>query len=186
MVIQRIRPEEFVVSRWSGGETAQVAIGPAGARYEDRDFQWRVSSATVTREESVFTPLPDYWRYLTVLEGTIQVRHNGGSAVELSPGRVHSFDGGEATTSQGICRDFNLMVRKGKCTGAMEYVRVEGAYAIPTGNAVHILYCVKGGLRADGVDLKAGEAAGVQGTGETLELAGEPSAVVIHCTVNEG
>lgn len=184
MVVRHIRPEDFAVSRWSGGETSQVAIGPDGARYGDRDFLWRVSSATVTLEESVFTPLPDYWRYLTVLEGTIRIRHNGGDAVELSPGKVHSFDGGEATTSQGICRDFNLMVRKGRCTGVMEYIHVEGGRAVPASGDVHIFYCVSGGLHIGGVTLEKGEAAEVQGTEETLDLTGTPAAVALHCAIS--
>ena len=43
---------DFQVSTWSGGKTIQIAISPEGAAYADRDFLWRVSSATVELDES--------------------------------------------------------------------------------------------------------------------------------------
>ena len=67
----RILPENHVVSEWSGGKTRQIFIYPPGAQYADRDFIFRVSSATVELDESDFTPLPDYRRFLSVLEGSV-------------------------------------------------------------------------------------------------------------------
>ena len=64
-----LKKEYFSVSSWSGGTTTQLAIEPENAEYKDRDFLWRVSSATVALEESVFTPLPDYERLIMTLEG---------------------------------------------------------------------------------------------------------------------
>ena len=46
--------------RRSGGTTTQIAIFPSDTPYSTRDFLWRVSSAVVTDEKSIFTPLPDY------------------------------------------------------------------------------------------------------------------------------
>ena len=62
---------EYVTTSWSGGTTTQLAISPEGAVYADRDFLWRLSSATVELERSDFTPLPDYNRFLAVLDGKI-------------------------------------------------------------------------------------------------------------------
>ena len=50
------RQEQFVVSQWTGGKTTQLAISPKEAVYADREFLWRLSSATVELEESDFTP----------------------------------------------------------------------------------------------------------------------------------
>ena len=41
--------------------------------YVDRDFLWRLSSATVEDAESDFTALPDYERLISTLEGTIEL-----------------------------------------------------------------------------------------------------------------
>ena len=117
MNLIHLKPDNYVVSTWSGGTTTQIGIAPQGAVYAHRDFLWRISSATVDLEVSDFTPLPDYDRLIATLEGEIDVTHNGGEAIHLAPYCVHSFDGGWETRSAGKCRDFNLMTRKGVCTG---------------------------------------------------------------------
>lgn len=167
----RIPPAHFSASRWSGGVTNEIAIGPAGARYADRDFLWRVSSATVELEASDFTPLPDYLRFLATLEGTITLFHHGADPIFLSPGKVHRFDGGAPTRSQGACVDFNLMLRKDACRGELRYLRLaEGGRlrltpSLDCGTRLPILvvYCAEGdgSLSIDGsaVSFVQGEAA---------------------------
>ena len=108
---------DYIISSWSGGTTTQIAIAPAGAVYAERDFLWRISSATVELEASDFTALPDYDRWIATLESTIVLSHNGGEAITLHPYQPHFFDGGDDTQCLGRCTDFNLMLRKGKCRG---------------------------------------------------------------------
>lgn len=153
--ISLIKPETFVVSRWSGGETTQIAIYPPKAQYPDRNFFWRISSATVKLPESDFTPLPDYDRYISPLEGHILLTHDAGIPVTLSPGEIHRFDGNVATKSRGTCVDFNLMLRKGRCDGTLECPRLPAAGEYPltipaefgkaSENRTAVLYCVQGG-----------------------------------------
>lgn len=119
MTIQHLTPSDYITTKWSGGLTTQLGIAPASAVYADRDFLWRLSSATVEDAESDFTALPDYERLISTLEGTIELNHNGGEKLTLNPYEVHRFDGGDNTHSWGRCRDFNLMLRKGKCEGRM-------------------------------------------------------------------
>lgn len=119
MTIQHLTPSDYITTKWSGGLTTQLGIAPASAVYADRDFLWRLSSATVEDAESDFTALPDYERLISTLEGTIELNHNGGEKLTLNPYEVHRFDGGDDTHSWGRCRDFNLMLRKGKCEGKM-------------------------------------------------------------------
>ena len=111
---------DYRVSAWSGGTTTQLAIFPETAGYADRDFLWRVSSATVELETSDFTPLPDYDRLIATLEGRIVLTHNGGAPITLQPFEVHAFSGADETRSVGRCRDFNLMLRRGRVRGSME------------------------------------------------------------------
>ena len=181
MTITHITPADFVTSQWSGGETRQLAIAPAGAVYADRDFLWRISSATVDLEESVFTALPDYDRYIATLKGSIRVSHDGGEELTLVPYAIHRFDGGADTQSWGRCVDFNLMLRKGKCEGCLtalrlaENVRVTLPRAYDSG-AQHslLVYCGEGGaiLHADGqsVSLARGEAVLVEDPAGELVL----------------
>jgi environmental stress-induced protein Ves len=115
--MKHLSEDDYKVSTWSGGKTTELAIAPEGAVYADRDFLWRLSSATVDLDESDFTELPDYDRLITPLDGVMTLTHNGGEPIELNPGDVDGFDGAWHTHSVGRCTDFNLMLRKEQCDG---------------------------------------------------------------------
>ncbi len=148
--ISLLNSADFVTTKWSGGLTKQIAIAPRGAIYAQRDFLWRVSSATVELEESTFTSLPDYNRYLSTLEGSISLSHNNQEEFILQPGQVDYFDGGVLTISKGLCRDFNLMLRKDGARGNMLSLNLPAGprLGLPLleGVTEHtlVLYCVKG------------------------------------------
>lgn len=192
--IRRITPEEYATSRWSGGTTTQIAIAPAGAVYAERDFLWRVSSATVELETSDFTPLPDYERFLSTLRGTVRLTH-GEETLELNPGSVHRFDGGAPTCSAGTCTDFNLMLRKGRCTGQMYCLRLgEGgvcrlsqAVEATAARRVFLIYCAEGDgeLSAEetGVHFAAGEAALAENAEPLLRCAAASTFLI--CEIAE-
>lgn len=113
-----IRKEEQTTNTWSGGTTTQIAIFPRHAVYSQRDFVWRLSSATVELEESNFTSLPGIWRLIMVLEGQMQLCHEGHHSILLKPLEQDSFSGDWITKSYGKVRDFNLMLSKG-CKGTL-------------------------------------------------------------------
>ncbi|MBQ1941475.1 MAG: HutD family protein [Anaerovibrio sp.] len=121
MKYKLILPVEQRVTRWSGGETRELYIAPENSSYAGRDFELRLSTATVETRTSDFTPLPDYQRILLLLEGKISLHHSSDAGIGLTPYAQYSFDGGIATKSHGTCRDFNVMVRKG--TGTMPVVQ---------------------------------------------------------------
>ena len=143
-----LHPEDYITTAWSGGTTTQLAIAPHGAVYADRSFLWRLSSATVDLEESDFTALPDYHRWISTLHGDMTLTHNGGEQTVLHPYDVHEFDGGDDTHSWGKCKDFNLMLRKGKTDGSIRAIRVSGgAFSFRTPTQAHsmtLLYCAEG------------------------------------------
>ena len=182
-----LRERDYVVSAWSGGTTTQLAIAPEGARYADRSFLWRVSSAAVELEESEFTALPAYWRLLATLEGEIALRHDGGEPLRLRPLEVHGFDGAWATRSAGRCRDFNLMLRKGKAEGEMEALPLEESRPLPADprGGEQLLFCVRGRCRVE-----SGEDEALLQPGESLLTAAErplllepeaPGTVLMRC-----
>ena len=147
-----VRPEDYIVTDWSGGKTIQLAIAPEGAVYADRDFLWRLSSATVDLEESDFTALPDYRRWIAPLDGVMRLTHNGGEEVVLAPYECHAFDGADDTHSWGKCTDFNLMLRKGRCDGEISCIRFADqsthTLSFATGTETVPAYCVKGSVKA--------------------------------------
>ena len=141
-----LKPADYLTTRWSGGTTTQLTIAPEKAVYADRDFLWRVSSATVELDESDFTPLPDYRRFISTVRGDMTLSHSGGAPLTLRPGDIHEFDGGDDTHSIGRCTDFNLMLRKNRAEGEMRSFRFSGsaAYQAHQRAEMVLLYCAEG------------------------------------------
>lgn len=119
-----IKPEEYETGVWSGGTTTQLAIYPPGASYADRNFIFRLSSATVDTEQSEFTHMPDYNRWLMIFEGSARLVHSSEREVTLNPYDCDAFDGGISTVSFGRVTDYNLMLRKGG-TGSMKAIGLD-------------------------------------------------------------
>ena len=152
----KLTQEDYITTQWSGGTTTQLSIEPDGADYAKRDFLWRLSSAEVALEHSDFTPLPDYNRLLSVLRGKIDLKVGDSSPEPLALGQVCAFDGGVPVESWGTCTDFNLMVRKGVCSGLVQYLELkQGGSMIwtmpvltPEEGGIHALalYCITGDL----------------------------------------
>ncbi|MFV0517220.1 MAG: HutD family protein [Aminipila sp.] len=107
------KKEDYNIGQWSGGSTTELYIYPADKKYIDRDFIWRISSATVDIEESDFTALPDYDRTLIVLEGEVILAHKNKRVARLNKYEQDRFSGEYETRSYGKIVDFNLMVKKG-------------------------------------------------------------------------
>lgn len=176
--------EDYVTTNWSGGTTTQLAISPEGAVYANRDFLWRLSSAAVELPHSDFTPLPDYNRFLSVLEGEIRLKIGADEPVSLAPGRVAAFDGGVPVESWGRCVDFNLMVRKGRAEGAVEVLSGSCERDWTPGAGDLAVCCAAGAVRlpALGLEARAGQTLLCRGfAGGTVRLACEAGPVMLAC-----
>ena len=198
MALIHLTKNDYIISQWSGGTTTQVAIAPEGAIYADRDFLWRISSASVDLDESDFTALPDYHRWISTLEGGMTLSHQGGEKIVLAPYEVHQFDGGVDTHSWGRCTDFNLMLRKGKCQGVVRSAKIaagqsqeiafESAPSQQFPQADLILFCGCGAavvtLGGESVTLNAGESVMVKGAQDAkLEVAATQDAAFMIAEV---
>ncbi|TGA99805.1 hypothetical protein E4665_02330 [Sporolactobacillus shoreae] len=106
------RKAAYVTSSWGGGETTEIFIYPENGSYAKRQFSFRISSATVTQNESLFSDLPGFDRYLMPLSNAITLLHDGQAEEKLAPFELAAFDGGLRTKSLGQCRDFNLMMNQ--------------------------------------------------------------------------
>ena len=121
---EKLTNRDYAVTEWSGGTTTQLAISPRGAAYGDRDFLWRLSSAKTEIAHTDFTPLPDYDRIISLLDGGLALKIGDGEKFPLPRFALLAFDGGVHVESWGICSDFNLMLRKGRCLGLVQHVRL--------------------------------------------------------------
>lgn len=122
--VKLIKKEQQKTTTWSGGTTTQLAIYPEDADYGKRNFLWRLSTATVEAEESVFTSLPGIDRIIMILKGEIVLEHEGRYKKVLKKFDQDSFSGSWITKSIGQAIDFNLMMREG-CQGRLEAIVLE-------------------------------------------------------------
>ncbi len=117
-----IKESDYVRSNWKGGKTAEIAIFPKTKKYIDRNFVWRLSSATIEIEESDFTKLTDYDRILMPIEGEVILTFDGEKTVKLGELEQVSFSGGSRTKSFGKITDFNLMTKKETSRGELDII----------------------------------------------------------------
>lgn len=141
-----IRSNVQKTSLWSGGKTTEIFIYPETAEYGKRDFDCRISTATVEVETSTFTPLPGIQRHLLILEGEMRLQHDEGEWLTLKPYINHIFDGGQHIVSEGKVRDFNVMVSEANEAELQ-------VYELDTENwvnlhykeeLIHFIYCTEG------------------------------------------
>ncbi len=181
---------DHVTTSWSGGKTTQLAIAPADAAYADRDFLWRISSASVDTPHSDFTPLPDYNRLISPLKGRLELRIGEGERFHLMPLEFCSFDGGVSVESWGLCTDFNLMLRKDRAQGSLQTLSLTAGSALqwaaeeiaPRLHARRAVgfYCADGALHLAGYCLSAGDLLLCRdATTETLALSSAQGATCI-------
>lgn len=110
-----IRKSALTASKWSGGTTTELFIYPENSSYTTRDFDFRISTATVETDRSEFTHLPDYQRILLVLSGqlTMEYQTDTGTpaSIVLSPLEQASFPGSRKITGLGKVTDFNIIYK---------------------------------------------------------------------------
>lgn len=109
MYLKLLRKAKQKKIKWSGGTTTQLYIFPEEAKYEKRNFLFRISTATVNLPSSVFTKLPNVLRTIMILDGEIKLEHDGKSTKILKKFSTDNFDGSIDTKGFGVCTDFNLM-----------------------------------------------------------------------------
>jgi environmental stress-induced protein Ves len=161
------RKSEQITSLWSGGKTTQLAIYPEEADYSKRDFKWRISTAEVEVDESLFTHLPGIQRIIMILDGEMSLQHQGKHCMHLSPFEQDQFDGGWTTRSIGKVTDFNLMLAEG-CEGDISTIHMnDGTHSEVLHNRdsskrTDAFYCFKGMSRMnidekETIDLEQGD-----------------------------
>ncbi|CAH2214618.1 HutD/Ves family protein [Tepidibacter aestuarii] len=121
--IKIIRKSEHKTTEWSGGTTTQLCIYPYDSEYKELNFKWRLSSARVDVDESVFTHLPNIKRKIMILDGELLLEHEGHHSVKLKEFEQDRFCGDWKTKSYGRVTDFNLMMND--CEGDLEYMCVD-------------------------------------------------------------
>jgi len=121
-----IRPKGGArTTAWAGGTTSELYIYPENSFYAERNFSFRISTASIEADESIFTKLPGIKRHLMLLEGDLILTHEEHHRITLSPLEKDFFMGDWTTRSEGKCIDFNLMTADGYA-GTLEIISGDG------------------------------------------------------------
>lgn len=102
---------DFNTTEWSKGLTSELFIYPTNASLEKRDFEFRISIATISGQ-SKFTPFDGYNRILTLLEGELELIHKENHTANLLPFDQDHFKGSWTTFSTGVAKDFNVISKE--------------------------------------------------------------------------
>lgn len=149
MKLQVLKSENFELKTWSGGTTTELFIYPPTSEFGRRNFNFRISTATVEVEQSTFTALPNVNRTLMVLDGVMTLDHQNKHTTRLKKFDFDYFEGGWKTVSNGMCTDFNLMTM-GKTSGKLEAIVIgrdqEKAYTLDHKMGWVFLYVAQGGV----------------------------------------
>jgi environmental stress-induced protein Ves len=121
MLVNYIPKQAQKETQWSGGSTIQLCIYPSDSSYELKDFLFRISSANVMVIRSSFTHLPGVSRSIMILDGEVKLQHKDQYSKVLRRFDTDQFEGEWNTTSQGLCKDFNLMTI-GSCNGKLQNI----------------------------------------------------------------
>ncbi len=129
MSIQQFTPETRTTINWASGTSTEIFIHPANGSFADRNFLFRISTATVEAEESTFTFFAGITRHLMILKGELELIHEGRYTKHLKPFEQDTFSGEWSTCSKGKVTDFNLMLKAG-ATGSLTHHRIEAGNAM--------------------------------------------------------
>jgi environmental stress-induced protein Ves len=109
MNVRLLSKKDSKASVWSGGLTYEYMIYPETASYADRDFLFRISSATIEQEPSAFTKFNGYYRYLVMLDNDLDIEVNKEKKA-YEKYEIMEFNSDDEVTSYTKGTDFNWMV----------------------------------------------------------------------------
>ena len=90
---------------------------------KELNFLFRISTARVEAETSMFTALPGVKRVIMILEGELELEHTGHYLKTLKKSETDIFSGDWETKSRGKVTDFNLMTT-GATGGTVEMIKL--------------------------------------------------------------
>lgn len=104
-----ISKSQLTPAVWDGGKTYEYFIYPDDSKYTERNFVFRISSASIEKTPSNFTRFNGYIRFLLMLDNELDIVRNG-EAEDYKKGETFKFRSEDEVISRSLGNDFNLMV----------------------------------------------------------------------------
>lgn len=177
----------FETTQWAGGSTTQLYIYPPNADFKKGDFRFRLSIASIEIDESVFTKLDNVDRILLLLEGNLNLTHEGHHEIDLRPFEQDSFSGGWNTKSTGIAKDFNLMSKGAFKRRVLKAEKLEanGRFSKKSNSVqeFRLVYCLSGQLahEQNGQDFILDRNQLILVNDDEVSLKATEDSVLVHC-----
>jgi environmental stress-induced protein Ves len=108
-----IKDNDCTTISWANGTSTERYISPANGNFQTRDFNFRISTATVASPTSTFTFFEGITRHLMLLKGELTLLHKNRYSKQLVAYEQDTFFGEWETESIGMVTDFNLMLKNG-------------------------------------------------------------------------
>lgn len=140
MKITLLSSRDYKESVWSGGKTTEIFLSPSFGDFQQRKFDYRISTASVSQQESEFSMFKGFQRIIMSLDAPLELTHKKYEeikTVHLKPLESWHFSGSDETISIGKCQDFNV-IYNAKYQATMTVVKVPEKRVIP--NDMTIFY----------------------------------------------
>lgn len=162
-----------IVSTWKGGKTEELCIVPEDASLQERNFDLRISSATIDLERSEFSDFTGYRRYLMKLEGDIRLLIDDKNII-IRDDEAFEFMGDEKviSISKEPSRDFNVIIKKDKKAD----ISIEENKKLNTNKGEYIFSLEKARINGKDVD----KYALYEAEGEEINLQGKFIYIRLH------
>lgn len=158
MTIKHLKSNFSKTIPWAKGTSQELFIYPPTADFQERDFLFRISLATVEAESSEFTPLPGIQRTLMLLKGRHTLIHKDQHAKQLLPFDQDTFEGSWQTSSEGRATNFNLMCRP-SASGELRHLKGSSGeeLACSTEADMELIYLYNGKASYQGKPMASGD-----------------------------
>lgn len=120
--IHVIKKEMLQAAIWDGGKTYEYFIYPPSSTYVQRDFLFRISSATIEKVPSHFTRFENYHRFLVMIDNSLELVRNG-KKERYKKHEIFTFNSNDEIVSSSLGNDFNLMVSNEKLQTKVEILK---------------------------------------------------------------
>jgi len=148
--MQILRFHEYKITRWKngGGETAQIAVRPAGASLDD--FDWRISTAKVA-SDGPFSRFPGVDRTLAILAGEgLRLSIEGQAPITLTSQTPSLFFAADVDVDAlllgGSIVDLNVMTRRDRFSHRVKPFDFAASAIFQATGGESALHCRKGDL----------------------------------------
>ena len=131
------------VFNWPGGITRQFEIYPEDALGSTHyDFDFEITSSTMSDMESEYTIYNDYNRLLMIKEGSTLIKQNN-KTFEMKQYDQILFDGSTQTFSKGSATDYEIIFKKDKICH-LNVLKIEESYHFEINKGYFGIYCEQG------------------------------------------